>query len=100
MGIGFDRAEIVDGDHLDVLAIGFGDGAQDVAADAAKPVDGNAYCHMNHSRLARSAAATMYHDTYIVFRYIFPSSASTAWAMASAEIPEFFYSSLSGSCAP
>ena len=33
--------EIVDGDHLDVLALGLDDGAQHVAADAAKSVDGN-----------------------------------------------------------
>ena len=32
-------------DHFDVLAAGFGDGAQNVAADAAEPVDGNAHCH-------------------------------------------------------
>ena len=34
--VGLDRAEIVDGDDLDVLALGFSDGAQDVAADAAE----------------------------------------------------------------
>ena len=45
MRVGFDRAEIVDADHLDVLAAGFGDGAQDVAADAAKSVDGDPNCH-------------------------------------------------------
>jgi hypothetical protein len=28
MGVGLDRAEIVDADHLDVLAAGLGDGAQ------------------------------------------------------------------------
>ena len=39
MGVGLDRAEIVDADDLDVLAPGFDDGAQDVAADAAEPVD-------------------------------------------------------------
>src|SRR3712207_7079768 len=31
MRVGLDRAEIVHGDHLDVLAPGFDDGAQDVA---------------------------------------------------------------------
>ena len=39
--VGLDRAEIVDGHDLDVLAAGLGDGAQDVAADAAEPVDGD-----------------------------------------------------------
>ena len=41
MGIGFDRSEIVDGDDLDVLAPGFGDRAQHVAADATEAVDGD-----------------------------------------------------------
>ena len=45
MGVGLDRAEIVDADHLDVPTAGLGDGAQDVAADAAKPVDCDADCH-------------------------------------------------------
>jgi hypothetical protein len=39
MGIGLDRAEIVQSDHLDVGAARFDDGAQDVAANAAKTVD-------------------------------------------------------------
>ncbi len=39
MGIGLDRAEIVDADDFDVLAAGLGDGAQHIAADTAKPVD-------------------------------------------------------------
>jgi hypothetical protein len=47
VGIGLDRTQIVHGNDLDVPAIGFGYGAQDVAADAAKPVNGNAYCHEN-----------------------------------------------------
>ena len=45
MGIGLDRSEIVDADHLDILAAGLGDGPQDVAADAAKPVDCDPDCH-------------------------------------------------------
>jgi hypothetical protein len=45
MGIGLDRAEIVDGDDFNVGAAGFYDGAKDVAADAAKAVDGNFYSH-------------------------------------------------------
>ena len=47
MRIGLDRAEIVDGDDVDVLAAGFMDGAQDVAADAAKSVDGNSDGHFS-----------------------------------------------------
>ena len=46
MGVGLDRAEIVDGDDLDVLAAGFDDGAQDIAADAAKSVDGDPNSHV------------------------------------------------------
>ena len=40
--VGLDRAEIVDGDDLDVGAAAFDDGAQHVAADAAKAVDRDA----------------------------------------------------------
>src|SRR5262245_35852355 len=42
MGVGLHRGEVVDRDDLDVVALRFGDGAQDVAADAAKTVDGDA----------------------------------------------------------
>jgi len=40
--VGLDRTQIVEGDDLDVLASGLHNGAQDIAADAAKPVDGDA----------------------------------------------------------
>src|SRR3954467_12660745 len=62
MGIGLDRAEVVDADYLDVLAAGLGDGPQDVTADAAKTVDSDADCHVSspsmtvvipHNALAR-----------------------------------------------
>src|SRR5215471_15629445 len=42
MRIGLRRSEIVEGDDLDVLAAGLYNGAQDIAADATKPVDSNA----------------------------------------------------------
>ncbi len=45
MGVGLDRAEIVDRDDLDVRAAGFDDGAQDVAPDAPEAVDRNLYRH-------------------------------------------------------
>ena len=45
MRVGLDRAEIVDRDDLDILAAGLVDGAQDVAADASEPVDGNLHRH-------------------------------------------------------
>ena len=45
MRVGFDGAEIVDGDHLDIGAAGFYDGAQHVTPDAAEAVDGNFHCH-------------------------------------------------------
>ena len=47
MRIGLDRREIVDGDDLDILAGGLDDGAQNIAADAAEPVDGNANRHVS-----------------------------------------------------
>src|SRR3984893_12639623 len=47
MGVGLDRAEIVDANHLDILAAGFGDGPQYVAADAAAPVDRDPDCHLS-----------------------------------------------------
>ena len=50
--VGLDRAEIVDGDDLDVLAAGLDDGAQHVAADAAEPVDGDPDGHSPTPRFA------------------------------------------------
>ena len=38
-------SQVVDSHHLDVLAAGFGDRPQDVAANTAKPVDGDPYRH-------------------------------------------------------
>jgi len=49
--VGFNRAEVVDGDDLDVGPAGFDDCAQYVAADAAKAIYGNFHSHCIHSRL-------------------------------------------------
>ncbi len=46
MRVGFDRAEIVEAQDLDVLAAAFDDGAQDQAADAAETIDGDFDCHL------------------------------------------------------
>ena len=45
MGVGLDGAQVVDGDDLDVGAVVLDDGAQDQAANAAEPVDGDANGH-------------------------------------------------------
>ena len=45
MRVGFHRTEVIDGNHLDIGAAGFDDGTQDVAADAAKAIDGDFYGH-------------------------------------------------------
>src|ERR1700730_6770178 len=45
MRIGFRRSEIVESHDLDVLASGLHNGAQDIAANAAKTVDGDANRH-------------------------------------------------------
>ena len=39
VGVGLDRAEIIDADDLDIVALCFCDGTQHVAADPAKSVD-------------------------------------------------------------
>ena len=57
MGIGFGRREIVDRDDFDVLAPGFDDGAQHIAADAAEAVNGNPDCHFRLLNISASAAA-------------------------------------------
>jgi hypothetical protein len=36
--VGFDRPEVIDRDHLDILATVFDDGPENVAADAAESV--------------------------------------------------------------
>ena len=41
VGVGLDRAQVVDRHDVDVLAAGLIDGANDVAADAAEAVDGD-----------------------------------------------------------
>jgi hypothetical protein len=54
--IGLDRAEIVDADDFDVVTAALGDGAQDIAADSAETVNGNAYSQVGRSRVLRSAS--------------------------------------------
>jgi hypothetical protein len=41
----FNRSEVVNGNDLNIFATRFGNGAQDIAADAAKPVNANTDCH-------------------------------------------------------
>ena len=64
MRVGLDWPEIVDADHLDVVAARFGNGTQNIAADAAEPVDGNADGHCSRSRLCRHVMADTGHGTY------------------------------------
>ena len=64
MGVGFDRPQIVDGDDLDVVALGLDDGAQDQAADAAEAVDCNSNSHCSRSQLVQPVMAAIGHDTY------------------------------------
>ena len=45
VGVGLDRAEIVDRNHFNVFAAGLGDGAQHQSPDASEPVDRNLYRH-------------------------------------------------------
>ncbi len=47
VGVGLDRAEVVDGDDFDIGAAGFDDGAKNVAADTSETVDGNLDCHVH-----------------------------------------------------
>src|SRR5437016_61929 len=49
MRVGFDRPQIVHRHDYDILAAGLDDGPQDIAADAAKSVDGNANWHVTVS---------------------------------------------------
>jgi hypothetical protein len=46
MGVGLDRAEVIDGDDFDIVALGLENGPKDIAADAAKPVDRDPDCHL------------------------------------------------------
>ena len=45
MRVGFYRAQIVDGDHFNIGAPRFQDGAQHIAPDTAETVDGDFDCH-------------------------------------------------------
>ena len=59
VGVGLDRAEIVDRDDLDVRTAGLDDGAQNVAPDASEPVDRDLHSHfpVPFSRFVRMAAS-------------------------------------------
>ncbi len=46
VGVGLDRAEIVDGDDFNVGALGLVNRPQHVAANAAKPVNRDPDCHI------------------------------------------------------
>ena len=60
--IGFDRSEIVDGKDFEILAPRFDRRTQNIAADAAEPVDGDANRHSESpyglSKRANAASAT------------------------------------------
>jgi len=45
MRVGFHRAQIIDRHHLNIGAVRFDDGAQNVASNAAKAIDGYFYGH-------------------------------------------------------
>ena len=87
MGVGLDRAEIVDGDDFDVGAAGFDDGAKDVAADAAETVDGNLDCHV-HSLPIDRARCEGWMGVGERFRRTQASFASAAATTASAVMPK------------
>ncbi len=104
VGVGLDRAEVVDADDFDILAAAFGDGAQDVAADAAEPVNGNTNGHYFRSRSLLSAFFQQRHAKTVAGCLLdcprargkntrdivsFPSLPNAASATASAVIPEF-----------
>jgi len=58
VGVGFDRAQVVDRHHLDVAPPMLDDGAQHQPADAAKAVDGDAKGHGRYSQgLLRAAVS-------------------------------------------
>jgi len=46
MRIGFNRAEIIDGDNLYILASRFNNGSQHIAANATKSVNCYPYAHL------------------------------------------------------
>jgi hypothetical protein len=54
MGVGLDRAEIVNPDHFDILAAGLGDRPEHIAADAAKPVNCDPDCHSVSPKASKS----------------------------------------------
>ena len=67
--IGLDRRQVVYGDDFDIVAVGFDDGTQNIAADAAKPVDGNANRHIPVSlRRRREPPGSTFYYVIIVPR--------------------------------
>ncbi len=58
--VGFHRTEVVDADHLDILAARLGDGAQHVTADPAEPVDPDTNGHSGTPLARRPGRADAY----------------------------------------
>ena len=96
VSVGFNRAEVVDGDDFDIGAAGFDDGAQDVAADAAEAVNGNFYSHLQSPDqdmclvCAECGGLGSPHASF----------ASTAATTASAVMPKCLKRSFAGADAP
>jgi hypothetical protein len=59
MGVGLDRAEIVDCDNLNVCAIRFGNGAQDIPAYPSKSVDSDFNRHSFSFSAGRPAGTSL-----------------------------------------
>ena len=93
MRIGLDRRQIVYGDDFDVVTVRFDDGAQNIAADAAKPVDGDAnrhsYLPVSLRRQPEMRGGDFYMSySYLVILYDFPNRTNAASATFSAVMPK------------
>jgi hypothetical protein len=53
MGVGLDRTQIVDADHLDIAMPALDDRSKDKTADAAEPVDRYPNCHIPFRSVGR-----------------------------------------------
>src|SRR4030088_827600 len=114
MGVGLDRAEVVDTDHLDILAAGLGNSPEHIAADAAKPIDCDPDCHSTSPQRFKHPAVCgqigrfnalniqALQSAIIPFRrrYFAFSRFDTASTTAPDVMPKCLYSALAGALAP
>ena len=78
--VGLDRPEVIDRDHLDILAAAFDDGPENVAADAAESVDGDVNGHFSAPFLGTTPDTVSVVATMTIFPTRSPAVDLVIWS--------------------